>query len=267
MIKTILRPVYWFALDILELLTGKRDPLTPPHKLRFVGAGDFQEVGKEFFRYFVDLCELKPDARVLDVGCGIGRMAVPLTRFFTSGSYEGFDIVPKGIDWCTGKITRKYPNFRFQLADVHNKMYNPGGRFSASEYRFPYPDDAFDFIFLTSVFTHMLPADMENYVSEIARVLKPGAKALITHFLINGESRDLIDRNQSMFRLRDTGKGYWTRSEEDAEQAIGYDEGPVKLLYKKHHLSIIEPIHHGSWCGRKDYLSFQDIVTVRKRKD
>src|SRR3954454_3335822 len=57
-----------------------------------------------------------------------------------------------------------------------------------SEYVFPYPNATFDFVFLTSVFTHMLPTDMEHYVSEIVRVLKPNGRSLCTFLLLNDES-------------------------------------------------------------------------------
>ena len=82
---------------------------------------------------------LKPDERVLDAGCGIGRIAVPLTEYLDeSGGYEGFDIAPEGIAWCRENITPRYPNFRFQVADIYNKSYNPEGSQKADEYEFPY---------------------------------------------------------------------------------------------------------------------------------
>ena len=47
---------------------------------------------------------------VLDVGCGIGRMAIPLARYLnTDGKYEGFDIIPENIAWCQRAITPRYP--------------------------------------------------------------------------------------------------------------------------------------------------------------
>ena len=142
---------------------------------------------KEFFQYFVQLGGLKPDENVLDVGCGIGRMAVPLTKYL-KGVYEGFDIGPEAIKWCQDNISRRYPKFYFQVADVFNEKYNPGGKYKASEYKFPYDNDAFDFVYLTSVFTHMLPHDMENYLSEISRVLRNNGRCLITYYLLNEES-------------------------------------------------------------------------------
>ena len=64
---------------------------------------------------------------------------------------------------------------------------NPKGRFRASECRFPWDDESFDFVLLTSVFTHMLPADREHYLSEIARVMSRGAKCVITHFILDAK--------------------------------------------------------------------------------
>lgn len=58
---------------------------------------------------------------VLDVGCGSGRVALPLISILgPDGSYEGFDVVPEAVAWSRRRITAAHPNFRFQLADVHS---------------------------------------------------------------------------------------------------------------------------------------------------
>jgi len=56
-------------------------------------------VGDDFFKTLTQY-GLSPDMRVLDVGCGQGRMARPLIGFFDQGDYTGFDIVKPGIEWC-----------------------------------------------------------------------------------------------------------------------------------------------------------------------
>src|SRR5205807_8842570 len=104
---------------------------------------------------------------MLDVGSGTGRMARPLTRYLKGGSYEGIDIVARSVQWCQRTYASRYPNFRFHFADIYNKVYNPDGKHKASEYRLPFETSSFDFFFLTSVFTHMLPQDMEHYLSEV----------------------------------------------------------------------------------------------------
>jgi SAM-dependent methyltransferase len=252
--------------DGLALATGRADRLVQPKRLQFIGDGDFEQIGASFLRYFVELGGLAPDHRVLDVGCGVGRMAAPLTRFLSrKGSYDGFDIVPGAIRWCTRRISRRYPNFRFQLANVHNRFYHPQGQFRASEYAFPYGGGTFDFAFATSVFTHMLPEDMGNYLSEIARVLKSGGTCLITYFLMNEQSKQLLQLGQSTVDFPYQADGYHVSDETRPEALVSYDEVAIRDAYEERGLSIVEPIHYGSWCARPRYLSFQDIVVARKQ--
>ena len=255
-----------FLQRIFKSVFGTKNELTPPEKMKFVGNGDFVKIGNEFLEYFIDKAGLKPTDSVLDVGCGIGRMAVPLTRYLAEGvRYEGIDIVPKGIKWCNKKITPVYPNFKFQLADIYNKLYNPKGKFKSSEYRFPYADNSFDFIFLTSVFTHMLPADLENYLSEISRVIKKDGRCLITYFLLNPESLADIDKNISQFTFQyNYNADCRLQNDKIPEAAIGYQEEYISDLYKKYGMEIKTPVYYGSWSGRKDFLSFQDIVVATK---
>ena len=54
-----------------------RDSMTPPRSRINIGSGDFHKMGQEFKVYFIDLADLQPHHKVLDVGCGIGRMAAP----------------------------------------------------------------------------------------------------------------------------------------------------------------------------------------------
>jgi ubiquinone/menaquinone biosynthesis C-methylase UbiE len=237
----------------------------PPEEMIFP-KGDFVKIGQDFLVHFVKLGHLKPNERVLDVGSGIGRMAIPLTKFLTEeGCYEGFDIVAKGVEWCTQNITQRYPRFRFQLADIYNKQYNPTGREIASSYRFPYDEATFDFAFLTSVFTHMLPQDMENYLSEIARVLKNDGRCLITYFLLNDESLNLTcsGRGNPVFKF-DRGT-YRIANEDTPEAATAYREDYILSLYAKYGLMMSPPIQYGSWCGRERFLSYQDITVAIKR--
>ena len=239
--------------------------MIPPNAMNFVGAGDFEAVGAEFKKHFIELTHMKPSDRVLDVGCGIGRMAVPLTNYLTAdGEYHGFDIVPNAIAWCQEKITPKFNNFQFYHADIYNKEYNPKGRKIAESYKFPFQDNYFDTIVLVSVFTHMLPNDLENYLSEISRVLKPEGKSCITYFLLNDESRKLISENQSTLDFKHKLNDCLIIDEKYPESAIAYDENVIVRLYREQNMNIEFDIKYGSWCSRNSYLSYQDIVIASK---
>ncbi|MDQ5815789.1 MAG: class I SAM-dependent methyltransferase [Actinomycetota bacterium] len=191
-------------------------------------------------------------------------MAVPLTSYLSpEGSYRGFDVVKESVRWCTRRITPHYDTFRFDHVDVYNKHYNPGGTLNANSFDFPYPDASFDFVFLISVFTHLLPPDMKNYLSEVARVLAPGGRSFITYTLLNDEILRSIERGKSHLPYVHLRDGYRTVEPDEPETSVAFYEEDVRALYDALRLQIIEPIRFGSWSGR-DGDSHQDIVVARK---
>jgi SAM-dependent methyltransferase len=245
----------------------RRPEGVPPLTLMFDGVRSYRgfvQNGREFLRHYTELARLRPNESILDVGSGIGRKTLPLVAFLNDeGSYIGMDIVKAGIDWCREHYKR-YPNFEFFQIDVRNDHYNPTGRYAASEYKFPFTDARFDFVVLNSVFTHMLAHEVENYVSQVARVLKTGGRCLISFFLLNDESVELIEQHQTRLDLRYRFGPARAVSRDRPELAVGYDESFVKDLLNRHGLEIATPIHYGSWCGRNDYLAFQDLVVAWK---
>ncbi len=237
----------------------------PPWWLRDVGGSDFLETGEEFLRLFIQLGGLRPDEHVLEIGCGSGRMAIPLTTYLLpEGSYVGMDVTLPAILWCQRHIAARYPNFSFLHADLYNKRYNPQGRHRAEEYLFPFKDRGFDFIFLTSVFTHLLPQAVSHYLQEIHRMLTEGGRAFLTFFLLNAEQRHLAHdgRNDIDFCY---GEGvYRMRDIEVPESAVAYEEEYILDLLARYGLRLMPPVHYGRWSGRQDGLSYQDILIVQR---
>ncbi|MBD0329168.1 MAG: class I SAM-dependent methyltransferase [Thermoleophilia bacterium] len=237
------------------------DALVPSAYGGVIGAGDFERIGAEFLDHFRTLAGLQPDERVLDIGCGLGRMAVPLTGYLTSGSYRGFDVVEPAVGSCRRRIASRYPAFRFDHLDVFNAAYNRRGRIRASAATFPYGDEEFDFAFATSVFTHMLRADVDRYLAETARVLRPGGRSLITWFVVPADARAPVGHGD--FAFAPAGDGVWLVDERDPEAAVAYDEGLVRELYASAGLVVDEPIHRGTWAGGPG-VSFQDLVVASR---
>ena len=231
----------------------------------FVGGHDFKLVGEVFKRHFIDLANLQPDHKVLDVGCGVGRVAVALTSFLSpEGEYWGLDITRSGIQWCRKEITSRYPNFHFEWCDVYNEVYNPIGKQNATSYTFPFAESTFDLVFLVSVFTHMLPPDFEHYLSESSRVVKPGGKCLATFFLLNDESKKLIAAGSSKQRFPHEIDGCRVADRNLPEAALAYDEDGVRQVYENVGFRTDGPIHYGSWCGRASFVDYQDMIVARR---
>jgi SAM-dependent methyltransferase len=87
--------------------------MIPPKWMIFTRPGDFISVGRGLLQILRDVGGLEPEEGVLDVGCGIGRMAIVLTEYLgPEGSYDGFDVVREGIEWCQAHITPRFPRFR-----------------------------------------------------------------------------------------------------------------------------------------------------------
>lgn len=239
----------------------------PPLSLRDVGPSDFVETGQEFLNYFVELGGLQPGHAVLEIGCGSGRMALPLINFLDpteGGSYVGLDVVAPAINWCQRHIAARHPHFAFQHLDIFNRRYNPGGRMQARTLRVPFPDSSFDFIFLTSVFTHLLPEDSAHYLHECSRLLRPGGRIFSTWLLLNATQAELAAQGQSDINLAHERDGYRIRDQAVPESAVGVDEELVRGFFDRAGLVVDEPIHYGRWSGRVDALSYQDLLLARR---
>jgi ubiquinone/menaquinone biosynthesis C-methylase UbiE len=263
-IRLFARRLYYFPVDIYDSVTGNRPQGVPPRGKIFIGPGDYVKLGEKFLDYFRELCGLKPEHAVLDIGCGIGRMALPLTHFLNEkGSYDGFDIVKSGIDWCNKHIASKHPNFRFKYTGLYNQLYNTSDKVDAGNFIFPYNTNHFNFVFLTSVFTHMMPAEVENYINEIGRVMKPGASSLMSFFIVNCESEDLMIKQPTHMNFP-INKGFYRLHSSQVDTAnVAYDEEWLLDKLEKAGLKM-EEIKYGQWCGRKNYFDYQDLVICRK---
>src|SRR4051812_50067502 len=83
------------ALDLGDRALGRGDRLVPPRRLRgFAGDSDFVATGDELLRLARAHGGLSAGRPVLDVGCGIGRVARALTRVLhppPRGAHGGLD--------------------------------------------------------------------------------------------------------------------------------------------------------------------------------
>jgi SAM-dependent methyltransferase len=264
---TIRRVVGWLASRTESLLLPA-GALIPPLHLRWRYYGTARRC--RYLRFATELAHellsrgLQPDHRVLDVGCGIGPLAVGLIPHLTRGSYEGFDVHADAVAWCRRTISARHPHFGFRHADLSNTTYNPRGTLRASTYRFPYGDEEFDFAYLGSVCTHLLPDEASHYLLELGRVLKPGGTCVVSFYLQNEESLAGIAAGTSFLPFAHPYGAGNSRviDQHNPEAAIAHAEDEVRSWYADAGLRIEEPIRRGHWWS--GVAHDQDVITAVK---
>ncbi|NRB46128.1 MAG: class I SAM-dependent methyltransferase [Saprospiraceae bacterium] len=262
--RFFVRRLFFLPTDLLRPKRSKNGLLIPPKGLIYTGSGDFLQQGETWLKHFIEKGQLAPEHQVLDIGSGIGRIAIPLTTYLNEhGGYEGFDVVKMGVDWCQKHISRKFPNFRFQYIPIDNDLYRSEG-LQAANYHFPYANEQFDFVVLTSVFTHMLPDEVENYLAEIHRVLKPNGRCMATFFIWSEAAARLSPSNPKFQFPFD--HGHYRLMDEKVKSAnVAFDDTYLENYLDKVGLRI-ENTFPGFWCGRPkaDSLDFQDVLLLQK---
>lgn len=134
-----------------------------PHEeaMKFAVGGDFEAFGvieSEMLRFY----GLGARDRLIDVGCGSGRLAIPLSKTHV-GPYLGTDLVPDLLAYARKQCAR--PDWRFEAVDGLT---------------IPAADGSADMVCFFSVFTHLLHEQTYLYLEEARRVLKPGGKIVFS---------------------------------------------------------------------------------------
>ncbi len=249
-------------------LNGRRD--FPPLRLRrYVGPlRSFEMSGAEFMTYCRLLLELQPDETMLDIGCGCGVMALFLKDYLDSSRarYVGLDIHEPSIKWCQRHISERHAHFDFKRIDVRSEAYNPQGHFAAADFSFPLADQSFDVVLLKSVLTHMRPPEVARYVREVARLLSKNGRCLLTLFLLNEGQEKLAGEGLNKLDFSYGDETWRYLHQHSPESAVAYRESYVLELLNDCGLTLRAPVFYGSWSGRTDGLSFQDLLLVQKQE-
>jgi SAM-dependent methyltransferase len=140
-------------------------PSLPPRRLmvRVAGTADadwFLRSGRAAYDAIAAHVALDEVESVLDFGCGCGRVLRYWNRH--EGLVAGSDRDAGAIDWCRG-------NLGFARCE-RNGLAPP----------LPFADASFDLVYALSVFTHLTAELQTAWRDELARVLRPGGRLLVT---------------------------------------------------------------------------------------
>lgn len=118
---------------------------------------------------------LTTGARLIDLGCGSGRLSTAMgRRFGASIDYLGIDIVQALLDYAAAKAP---PAYRFVL---HRDLSIPA------------PSESADFVVAFSVFTHLRTSETLAYLADAKRVLRPGGAVVFSYLTLPQHWRMLI---------------------------------------------------------------------------
>lgn len=246
-------------------LVADRQLAVPPEDMRNHKDQElyFRSAEAVFNQYICKYFDLKPEYRVLDVGCAAGRLALPLVRFLDPelGSYDGFDIRKDRIDWATNTITSQHPNFRFSYLDVNNRFLNPAGGVDGGELTLPYPDRHFDLVIYHSVFTHLDDKVAANYLQESARVLSDRGAIYATFYIWDAETASCVSHNDTLWRFPHDLGAFRVEDTEKVEKAVAFKHSWLVAKLAEAGLSI-KNVARGEWRNAKN--QGQDVYVFQR---
>lgn len=219
--------------------------------------------------YLKLLCSLQPTDRVLDIGCGCGRNAFALRGHVSE--YVGFDIVPGLVDQARSFITDS--NFTFLHFDLYSARYNPRqNAVKPEDFTFPFDDNSFNIVMLNSVFTHLLPSALNNYVQEISRVLKKKGRCFATVFLrqnrqsvLGGSWTDSINSSSLYAVENDPHNSFFSVADPvEYDKMVIYDLAYMNQIFENAGMTPVNTPLYGKWNGLPNGIWYQDIIVYQK---
>ena len=147
-----------------------KPPAPPNLMVRVAGGADpsFYPSGRKAVAQMKSLLEecqyrVNDGARVLDFGCGCGRILVNVFHAMPGWQLFGTDVDEEAIAWCRENLASA------ATFDANAKL--PPLR---------YESETFDLVYCVSVFTH-LPRDLQlAWLGELRRILRPGGVLITT---------------------------------------------------------------------------------------
>ncbi len=246
---------YELPVDLVQLTGG--------------GPATFETIATGHMQYLSRHVGVSVNHRILEIGCGIGRDAIPLAeRVSPPGAYLGVDIIGRSIDWCRTNITPRHPHFTFVHFDVADQLHNPGGTTRTTDIRIPLENKSVDRIILWSVLTHMFEQDIEHYFREFARVLKPDGLILATCFVVDQSIRAAAARvNVASGGLRFEylyADGCYVNEPAVPAGAVAYTREQLSKMIAAGNLHLDRPLLVGQWWGEPSGQGYgQDVAILR----
>lgn len=198
-----------------------------------------------------DRLDLQRDARIVDIGCGWGRLAAALVDDLdATAEYHGFDPKRDHVRWAQVNLMPRHQAFNFHITNLANRIYNPGGVLRTSTFVLPFATASRDVVIASALFACLSADELEAYAREAARILKPGGSFLATFYLLDDESRAILPRLEPPLAFR-FAAGPIVSTSPNGGGLVAYDDAHVRAVLERHGF-VIEPTVTGSWREEED---------------
>jgi SAM-dependent methyltransferase len=204
----------------------------------------------------------QPGFRILDIGCGCGRLTSFLCQFAPTCDYLGVDVSRDSVEWANNAISSAFANVKFERLET-----DANGYIGQKCFALPCPDNDADLVMATSLFTHLDEQATNGYFKEILRVLKPNGLAYLTCFILDhlSESGAEATASRAGRTMTKTDTAWWHGS--DGYLDVYYKESTVRDMLKSSGLNLVA-LRRGYWSGgieRGDNpAAYQDLILASK---
>jgi SAM-dependent methyltransferase len=183
-------------------------------------------IGSQFWLECFAKAYVNAKADIVEIGCGCGRIAMHLNADYFSGTYLGIDIDPEMIEYCRSHFPS--PRFSFRLSPHTSSIYRAANCSvqKANVFTIAKPDSK-DFIYSTSLFTHLLEAEMAFYLRESFRALRYDGMIIMSFFCI-----EHVEMGRPWTFVHRTGNAY-TDIEQYPDAAIAYSKDYMFRLVRE----------------------------------
>ena len=159
---------------------------------------DFEEIFKKF--------KINSHSKLLEIGCGCGKAAIPLSKIITDGKYIGVDVNSESVGWLQNKFENN-PCIEFELINPTNNYYQEDfAEHKINQFNLNIENETIDLVFGFSVFTHLIKRDIESYLAEFYRIVNEDGLLFLLVLLLTNFSFLISQRRKfSAVKFRDDG--------------------------------------------------------------
>ncbi len=208
-------------------------------------------VGDEILGLLIRHAGLIAGRRIVDVGCGTGRLAAAISRSGLHVDYLGIDANAVYVEHCRTSC----PTMEFLHVDVGHPEFNPVGLANTADVAAQVESSGADLVCCLALFNHLWQDEVDQLLLAAGSGLRRRGVLFATCFL-----HDQSDRGE---RSIDFAHAFGEDLALDPKRPlanVAHAESAVRSACLSAGLVIREPLRYGHWRGGRAALTGHDVL-------